>query len=376
MHPTNRRDWLKQSALATLGLGFSLRSMGGEDYLPKTFGNATGLINLGSNENPYGVSPRAKQAIIDMIAQANRYQYNIPALQSFKKELGNHYGVTQEHVLVTAGSGEALALFARHFNKGNTVAANPTFFILPNTVKKLGTSLIEVPLTKEKVHDLPRMLSAINENTKLVYIVNPANPTSTIVKSSDLKSFCIEAGKKAVVLVDEAYIDYVDPPDNESMIDLIEKNPNIVVVRTFSKIHGMAGMRVGFVIAHPTMIRQLEPNYFASSQFCVSTPAMAAALESLKDEAHQRKSKQKNEEARNYTLKSLHQHKINAIPSYTNFLFMPLGNYPGDFAEDMLSKNILLRSNNYSDGKWARVSIGTMEEMKQFIGTLQTTLKL
>jgi histidinol-phosphate aminotransferase len=376
MQPTNRREWLKQSALATLGLGISLRSIGGEDYLSRTFGNGTGLIILGSNENPYGVSPKAKQAIIDMIALTNRYQFNVPALQSFKKELADHYQVTKEQVLVSAGSGEALALFARHFNKGNIVAGTPTFGILPNTAKKLGTGLIEVPLTKEKLHDLPKMLNAINSSTQLVYIVNPANPTGTLLKSSALKNFCIEAGKKAVVLIDEAYIDFVDPPDNESMIGLIEKNPNIVVMRTFSKIHGMAGMRVGFTIGHPSLIRQLEPNYFSSTQFCVSTLAMAAALASLKDEAHQRNCKQKNEEARNYTIKSLQQLKINVIPSYTNFLFMPLGNYQGDFAQDMLNKNILLRSNNYSDGIWARVSIGTMEEMKQFISTLPTILKL
>lgn len=376
MQPVNRRDWLKQSALATLGLGFSLKSMGGEDYLPRTFGNASGLINLGSNENPYGVSPKAKQAIIDMIAQANRYQFNVPALQSFKKELADHYKVTEEHILVSAGSGEALALFARHFNKGNIVSATPTFFILPNTAKKLGTQVIEVPLTSDKVHDLPKMLNSINGSTQLVYIVNPANPTSTLLKSSALKSFCIEAGKKAVVLIDEAYIDFVDPPENESMIGLIEKNPNIVVMRTFSKIHGMAGMRVGFIIGHPTLIRQLGSNYFSNTQSCLSTLAMTASLASLKDEMHQRMCKQKNEEAKNYTIKSLQQFKINVIPSYTNFLFFPLGNYNGDFAQDMLSQNILLRSNTYGDGKWARVSLGTLEEMKKFISTLQTTLKL
>src|ERR1700730_18570302 len=153
----HRREWLRQSSLAALGLGLSLRSMANEEGLPRSFGNENGLINLGSNENPYGISPKAKQAIIEMIAKANRYQFNVPALQSFKKELAPYYGIPPEQVLITAGSGEALALLARHFNKGNLVSADPTFGILPNTAKKIGTEVIEVPLTSDKVHDLPKM---------------------------------------------------------------------------------------------------------------------------------------------------------------------------------------------------------------------------
>jgi histidinol-phosphate aminotransferase len=289
-----------------------------------------------------------------------------------KKQLAGYYKVNEDQVMITPGSGDGLNLLARSFSKGNIVTADITFGVLPNTAKKIGTKVIEIPLTADKVHDLPAMLAAINNETQLVYICNPANPSSTFIKPGMMKNFCIEAAKKTTVLIDEAYLDFIDPQDNESMIGLIEKNPNILVIKTFSKIHAMAGLRVGFIVGHPTVISKLQPNYFQSSQIAVSNLSMAAAMASLTDEEHKAMSKQKNEAARNYTIAELKKLGIDVIPSYTNFIFYPLKNYKGDFAQDMFDKhNIVLRSNTYSDGKWARVSIGTMDEMKQFCSTLK-----
>ncbi|MCW3088793.1 MAG: aminotransferase class, partial [Sediminibacterium sp.] len=246
------------------------------------------------------------------------------------------------------------------------VTATPTFNILPGTARKLGTKVIEVPLTAGKVHDLPAMLRAINNETQLVYICNPANPTGTIVSPAALKDFCLEAAKKAVVVVDEAYIDFLNPGDNESMIGLVSQNPNILVVRTFSKIHAMAGLRIGFVVGHPKTIEALDANYFSNTQITVSNLALAAALASLKDEAHRESCKQKNAEARAFTENALKEMNVAYIPSYTNFIFFPVPGYRGDFAADMLKKNVLLRFNNSPTDKWGRVSIGTLDEMKQF----------
>ena len=367
----HRRQWLKQTSLAAFGLGYSFTSMGNEEGITRNFGSGKDLINLGSNENPYGISPKAKQAIIDMISQANRYQWNVSTLQEYRKQLAEKFGLTEENVLISAGSGEGLGLLARYFNKGNIVTANPTFGILPNTAKRLGTAVKEIPLTPDKVHDLPAMLNAITNETSLVYIVNPANPTGTILSPAALKDFCVEASKKAVVLIDEAYIDFIDPPNNQSMLSLIAANDKIIVMRTFSKIHGMAGLRIGFIAAHPSLIQKLEGANFSSTGFCVNNLALAAAMESLNDEQHRKSCKQKNETARNYTLNELTKLKYRCIPSSTNFLFFNLKDYPGDFAQDMLKKNVLLRSNQYSDGKWGRVSIGTIEEMQQFIRLMQ-----
>ena len=136
--PINRRDWLKYSSLATLGLGFTLPTLGNEEGILKSYGANTGLVNLSSNENPYGISPKAKEAILSLIGETHRYQYNIGSLKSFKKELATKYGVNENQVTLTPGSGEALGLLPRHFNKGNLVTAFPTFGILPAAAKKLA----------------------------------------------------------------------------------------------------------------------------------------------------------------------------------------------------------------------------------------------
>jgi histidinol-phosphate aminotransferase len=365
---SSRRQWIQQSSLALIGLGFSFKSIANEEGFRRITGLENGVINLGSNENPYGISPKARQAILDMMSETNRYHFNVASLQSFKKTIGDHYKVAENQVVVTAGSGEGLALLARHFNTGNIVTADITFGILPNTAKKIGTKVIEVPLTKDKVHDLPAMLNAINAETQLVYICNPANPSSTLISNSALKSFCEDASKKAIVLIDEAYNEFLENGADQSMINIIDKNPNVLVIKTFSKIHAMAGLRIGFIIGHSSLVSKLQPNYFQSSQMCISNLAMAAAMASLGDEEHQKMSRQKNDAAKKYTVDELKKLGIDVSPSYTNFIFFPLKKYKGSFAEHMFDKhNIILRSNQYADGQWARVSIGTIDEMKKFI---------
>lgn len=370
---TSRRKWIQQTSLAALGLGFSFRSMGNEEGITKLFGNENNLINLGANENPYGISSKAKQAILDLIGESNRYQMNVPALKFFKTVLAKNSGVAEDQLIVTPGSGEGLKLLARHFSKGNIVTADITFGILPNTAKRIGSKVIEVPVTKDKNLDLPKMLAAINNETQLVYICNPNNPTGTRTKADVLKNFCEEAAKKTVVLVDEAYIDFLDAPDNESMTGLIGNNPNVLVIRTFSKIHGMAGLRVGYIMGHQTMIKKLQADHFQNSQFAVSNLSMAAAMGSLNDGDHMLKCKEKNEAARTYTQNEMKNLKIDFIPSFTNFIFYPANKYKGDYSQMMSARhNIILRSNDYKDGKWARVSVGTMEEMQKFCSVLKT----
>ncbi|HVZ24926.1 MAG TPA: aminotransferase class I/II-fold pyridoxal phosphate-dependent enzyme, partial [Sediminibacterium sp.] len=172
----SRRSWLRQQSLATLAFALPLKSFCNEEGITRPFGQEAGLTNLGSNENPYGISPLAKQAILGMLGESNRYQFNVPGLQDFAKKLGDYHQLTAAHVLVTAGSTEALKLIPRQVGRGNLVTANPTFATLPNTAKKMGMPVKEIPLTAGKVHDLPAMLRAIDKDTSLIYICNPANP--------------------------------------------------------------------------------------------------------------------------------------------------------------------------------------------------------
>ncbi|MBS1933517.1 MAG: histidinol-phosphate aminotransferase family protein [Bacteroidetes bacterium] len=376
-----RRDWLKQSSLAALGLGFGLPALAKTGLTRRStdfFNTENSLINLGSNENPYGISPKAKQAIIDTIPFSNRYAFNLPDLMGFRATLAKFYNVAPENVLLTAGSSIVLDLFPRYFYKpgGNVVTANPTFFILPDTAKKIGFSVNAVPVGSDRGIDLQGMLSAINNDTQLAYLVNPNNPTGTLLKPAAVKDFCMEASKKTTVLIDEAYLDFIDAPDNESMIPLAASNPNIFVTRTFSKIHGMAGLRIGYLIGHADSIKKLDTSNFTESWVAVSDLSAAAAMASLKDEEHRLQSKTKNAAAREYTIKSLQALNIKPIPSYTNFILFPLGKtYEGNFAEFMLKKNITLRQMDCLGEKHGRVSIGTMEEMQQFIKVMKETWK-
>lgn len=369
---STRREWLKQSSFATLGLGITLRSLANEEGLPRQFGSASGIINLGSNENPYGLAPGARQAIRDLLGEANRYQYNIASLKNFKKEIASYYNLTPEQVLITPGSGEGLNLAARYYSGSNIIVGDPTFMILPRTAKTIGTTVIKVPLAENKVHDLEAMMKAIDSNTKLVYICNPANPTTTIVKTDVLKDFCTEASKKTTVLLDEAYIDYTDPAETQTMFPLIENNPNIIILRTFSKIHAMAGLRMGLTIAHPSLIEKLGAGFFNNTQFCTSSIAQVSALASIKDEAHRKESKIKNAAAREYAINELKKMKYDVADSHTNFLYFKLKNFTGDFAKEMLDNhNILLRSYSSENGNFCRVSLGTMAEMKQFMNVFK-----
>ena len=175
------------------------------------------------------------------------------------------------------------------------------------------------------------------------------------------------------MLIDEAYIDFLDAPDNVSMLSLIHDNQNILVMRTFSKIHAMAGMRVGFTMGHPALIKKLHDQIFDEMEVGVTVLSQAAALASLKDEAHRQMCKQKNAAARQFTYDELTKLKYKVTPSYTNFMFFEMGNFPGDFADEMLKKKVIVRSMNNPTGKYGRVSMGTMDEMKEFIRLMKAT---
>jgi len=371
MSSINRRAWLRQSLFTTAGLGLSLKGISEDNCMPRASFPDSGIINLGANENPYGMSPQAKQAVHGLVDGANRYGFNIPATQSLAADIAGHWGIDQKQVLLLAGSGESLKLLPRHFSKGDLVTAKPTFAILPRTAKAIGTRVIEVPLTPEKVHDLDAMRKAVTDTTGTVYICNPANPTATVLEPAKLRAFCLDVSQKATVIIDEAYFELMDAPYNESMIPLTKDNKRIIVVKTFSKIYAMAGMRVGYLVAHPDTITELNAGLFGQSDFCINVLASVAAIESLKDKSHPPYCKSQIAATRDYTEQALKGMGYRVIPSHTNFIFYAVPNFKGDFAKYMYGKKILMRSDDYEDGKWARVSMGTMDEMKQFVDVMK-----
>ena len=364
---SNRRNWLKQTSIGIVGLGiipfegFALPTK--EDVIDE---KSVGLILLRSNENPYGPSVLARNAMSDSINVSNRYNWEL--LDELIGKIAQKHNLTDQNILLGAGSSEILNLVALYCSKktGNLIIAETTFDYWTVTAENAGLKKIAIPLTADKKHDLAAMLNAIDQDTKMVYICNPNNPTGTLCASEALLNFINEATKRTKVLVDEAYLDFTDQP---SLANLVTENKNLIIAKTFSKIYGLAGARIGYALAHPETITEMSQLHFSASG-SVSILSASGALASLKDDKFVAETILLNAEARKYTIEQLENLKIRCIPSHTNFVYFSLENYTKDFFEQ-LKKNDILGTKIYEEkGKWSRITIGTMDEMKEFIKAL------
>lgn len=365
---SNRRNWLKQTSLGIVGLGIipfeSFAVPTKEDLIEE---KNVSLIRLRSNENPYGPSVLARNAMSDSINVSNRYDWELT--DELIGKIAQKHNLTDQNILLGAGSSEILNLVALYCSKktGNLIIAETTFDYWTITAENAGLKKIAIPLTADKKHDLSAMLNAIDSDTRLIYICNPNNPTGTICASEALLNFIKEATKRTKVLVDEAYLDYTDQP---SLANLVTENKNIIIAKTFSKIYGLAGSRIGYAIAHPETIMEMSQLQF-STNGSVSIVSASGALASLKDNKFVAETILLNAEARKYTIEQLENLKIRCIPSHTNFVYFSLENYNKDFFEQLKKNNILGTKIYEEKGKWSRITIGTMTEMKQFIKALE-----
>lgn len=369
MGTLHRRDWLKQSSIAFAGLSLMapISSLAAEKI---NFGFADGPIKLTSNENPYGPSPLARKAMADAILSSNRYPWDVTTL--LREKIGGMYGFDKEYVVMGAGSSEILGLVAQlaSLQRGNAISADPTFSIWAVAAERLGLQINRVPLTAEKKHDLRSMLSRLNNETRLFYICNPNNPTGTILPTTEIREAAIEASKQCYVLLDEAYLEYTKEP---SLANLVKENKNIIVAKTFSKIYGLAGARIGYAIAHPDTIKRMT-SLQPWSNAGTSAVSLAAALASLDDKTFLANSKKWNREAGDFTQKELRSIGFTVIPSNTNFIYYSIGNFNGNWPELLKAKNILTGRIVEQSGQWTRTTIGTMDEMKQFIQAAKTII--
>jgi histidinol-phosphate aminotransferase len=366
---SNRRLWLKQIGLGVAGIGlanFQSFAFPTKDFSKFTPGNLP--INLSSNENPYGPSPLARTAMTDTINNSNRYNWNTAG--NLISAIAKKNNVTDENILIGAGSTEILDLVVQYFafQKGSFIVANPSYTSWAKTAEKSGLKKISIPLTKDKQHDLAAMLSEISGDTKLIYVCNPNNPTGTVCESEALISFIREATKKVTVMIDEAYIDFTDQP---SVSNLVTDNKNLIVVKTFSKIYGLAGARIGYAIAHKETINRIGDDLQTWANGSVSVVSRAGAIASLADNDFVKQCYAKNEAARKYTIEQLTQLNITCIPSHTNFIYFSLTNYKKDFLTLLKSNNIQGTHIYEEDGKWTRITVGTMQEMQKFISAIE-----
>jgi len=365
---SNRRIWLKQIGLGVAGMGLAnFKSLASPTQDFYKFSPENLPIKLSSNENPYGPSPLARTAMIDHVNISNRYNWQLTS--ELIETLAKKNNVSADNILIGAGSTEILDLVARFsaIEKGSLIIADPSYAYWTDTAQKLGLKKITVPLTVDKKLNLAAMLKSIKPDTRLIYVCNPNNPTGTICDRNKLIKFINEATKKAIVLVDEAYIDFTD---QQSLSTLAVENKNLIVAKTFSKIHGLAGARIGYAIANTKTLEKLsELQSWANGS--ISVTSTAAALASLKDEIFISNTYSLNQKARQFTTEQLEKLNLVCIPSYSNFIYFSLTNYKKDFFEQLKANNIIGTKIYEEQGKWTRITVGTMQEMQKFISAIE-----
>jgi len=364
----NRRDWIRSSALTTAAWAVGRDRLHGAD---EAAGSNGGVIYLDQNENPHGISGKVRLAITNTIKLANRYPGD--EMAELRDLIAAREGVPNDHVVLGAGSTEIFSIAGLLYGADGkeVLLAEPTYSGFKGFIGRIKGKLNAVPVNGRWELDLDEMGRRLSAGTRLVYICNPNNPTGTIVDSGRLRSFCESAARSALIFVDEAYGDLVDDPRHSSMADLVKKQGNVMIARTFSKIHGLAGMRIGYGIARPEIIaefRRIQTNFAPISQLSI-----AAAKASLMDAEFLSFSKKQNAEARAsfYRLLDKLGHKP-ISGSQTNFVIFPTDRKPEEFVEEFRKRhNIVLRPFEFLDKKWIRVSMGTKYEMARLAAALQ-----
>src|SRR4030095_13798222 len=274
------------------------------------------VVRLSANENAYGPSPKAFQAITDSFGLACRYpdEHNNVLID----KLAKLNGVSHDQILLGDGSGEILKLCAETFTgpqNGKLVAADPTFEAILNNAGANGAEVVKVPLTSNFRHNLQRMRDSAKAG--LIYICNPNNPTASITPKDELRDFIAKTPPEIMPLVDEAYFHFADSPDYESVIPLVKEYPNLLVARTFSKIYGMAGLRCGYCVAQKQTIDRMRARQMWDS---VNIMALAAASASLDDPDQVLNGQRLNKEAKTFTVRELEKLGYETIPSQANFI--------------------------------------------------------
>ena len=361
---TSRRQWIRKTAAAVAAMSIAPSLFGTE----RERWRAAGIILLNSNENAYGPSEAAKKAMLEALGNSNRYpDEQIPVL---KKEIADFWGVGKENILLGAGSSEILGLVSLMVSstRGHVITAEPSYRVWNNQAESFGLSFKRIPLANDKTHDLGEMMTAINAETRMIYVCNPNNPVGTYVEDHLLRDFVTECSKKSMVLVDEAYTEFANLP---TLKDIAVKNPNVVVAKTFSKIYGLAGARVGYAIAHPDTIKKLG-GLQPWNDVSVSVVTAAAASAALKDQAFVKDCREKTKQAREMCYACFKQLSFDYIPSHTSFILFNIDKIGADFSQKMMAKNIFVQYREHFGGKWCRVSMGTLEEMKMFCLALKS----
>lgn len=385
----SRRNWLKKGALTMAGMAMIPQDFWANaveqaqlenrtfifktsntfnEFTPPIFEEPKLKAILRANENPYGPPPLAAKAFQDAVFSGNRYAWG--TLNNLIEMISEKENVKPEQILMAPGSSDILEKVAMVFFQkgGDVISADPSYMSLMNVSESVGGKWKSYKLLSDSQHDLDAMEAGIDQNTKLIYICNPNNPTGSITDAKKLKDFCSRVSKKVPVFIDEAYIELSTNGISDSMVSLVSEGKNVMVARTFSKIHGMAGLRIGYLVGKEETLKRI--NDITRGGMGITGPSIMAATTSLKGEDFLTMSKTKIAEARSYTKAYLDAKGYASLPSETNFIIFEIPMDGKAFLEKIYNKQVGVRAFNFWDKNWCRVSMGTMEEMKLFTNAM------
>ncbi len=333
-------------------------------------------VKLASNENPIGPSPLALAAAREALADVHRYPDD--GGWYLRRALAERTGVPADGIVVGAGSSELITLAVRAYMApgDEAVMADPAFVIYRLAVKGVGATAVEVPCVRH-THDLEAMLRAVTPRTRLVFVCNPNNPTGTVVTEPAFGRFVDRLPADLLLVVDEAYIEFVDRSDVPDGLAYLEQakpgRPPILVLRTFSKIHGLAGLRVGYGLTTPEVAADLNR---VRPPFNVSRPALAAAEAALADRPHLETTREVNREGRAYLAGALARLGLEVVPSQANFLLVKTPVKGGALYESLLHTGVIVRPvDGYGLPDYVRISVGTRVENERCVAALAACLR-
>ena len=373
----NRRSFLRNTVLGGAGVTLmgtpaweaAAQMVNGSGTVPV---NGVGLddpllVQLSINENPLGASHRAIEAVAGKMFGMNRYTMHF----ELEEALGAHHGVDPETVFTGVGSSEILltATLAAFWDRpGNAVTAFPSYRSIPRTAEELGQAVKRVSLTGDWQMDLPAMLAAVDENTRIVSICNPNNPTGQILDAAELERTIRAMPKDVIVCVDEAYIQFVDDPDYPSMIPLTKEVENLLVSRTFSKAYGLGGMRVGYGVAHPALLERMQR--FSIGLLNKNTLSTVAAMAALDDQEHVRRTVEITRQGKAFLYEELEAMGYSPIRTQTIFVTVEVGPNVNTLIDRLWEKKVYVRQAFDMEG-FMRISVGLPRENEAFISAFK-----
>jgi len=357
---------------ASIGLGSSPALAALTRYPEADAGTGASPLRLNRNESPYGLAPAAADALRKAV-DPKSFRYPIEEPKVLVEAIAKRFGVENENVILGYGSTEILKMATESFcnSAHGALVAEPTFEAVVGYCPFIHARAQKIKLDAEHKHDLPRMLRASN-STGMIFFCNPSNPAGTYIAKQETERFIRRLPRGPVVLADEAYAEYVTAPDYESCVRFVKEGLPVVVSRTFSKIYGMAGLRVGYAIGRKDLIKRMAKRQLVNNP---NQLAIAAALAALKsDEDFVERNRKLNAEVRDYVCREATSMGLSFIPSQTNFVMIGVNRPAQPLIEELKKRKLLVGRLFPSMPEHVRMSFGTMDEMKAFLKEFKEVL--